>query len=139
MRDVSLLNAYETGELSDQEVLANLPAQFADRNAPLLSVRGILALIDRYGGRGVYVPRNPGTDHGLGALLSVDDLKVLARHYGGGYFTNIPAAGSLKKHLRAKRIISMRASGNSVRQVAEALGVTERWVQAETARYRSGM
>jgi Mor family transcriptional regulator len=137
MQNESLLQSYESEQLNDYEVLANLPEQFAEKYGRAISVRGLLSLIDNHGGRSIYVPRTPGDDHHLSTLLSNADLSVLRQLYGGGRVTGIPSAAQLRRYLRDKNIISLRETGHSVRQVAEKVGVTERWVQKVTARHRA--
>lgn len=91
--------------------------------ARVVGPRNAVALAEAVGGVETYIPKYPGADHPLTLILGAEAAKALAEVYGGlelviprGVFRNL------------KKAAIMDATG-SRRQVALALGVTERYVR----------
>jgi hypothetical protein len=135
--DAELLsNCLSSGEISESEVLANLPGQFTETYGRKMSVAGLLALVDHYGGSSLYIPRTPNPRMRLASILPRDDLLVLCELGGGSRVDTIPSGYRLRRYIRNKRIVAMRIQGLSEQKVAKRFGFSTRWVRVQMARHR---
>lgn len=74
------------------------------------------------GGRGIYVPHNPGPNCPLVQAVGVDAALILADRYGGTPLT-LPATP-----LKRARIRALKAEGNAVSEIARLCMCTARFV-----------
>lgn len=76
----------------------------------------------------LYVPKRLAVDHLLVRLLGVADAQALVDAFGGECLKP-PTCRSVHLRFRDSEIMSMLAGGMTPHLVAEAVGVTERWVR----------
>ncbi|MBI1262971.1 MAG: hypothetical protein GC184_14735 [Rhizobiales bacterium] len=99
-----------------------------DEIAPFDEIRNLVGaetaakLSAVFGGRRLYVPRNPGPHHPLAAAVGLEAARHIAREFGSARL-DIPLAPG-----KRARIIAMRAEKISVADIAKALLCTERHV-----------
>lgn len=91
--------------------------------ARVVGPRKAIVLADALGGVKTYIPKHPGADHPISHLIGHDAARALAEIYGG--FEVVIPRGVYRD---LKKAAIMDAAG-SRRQVALALGVTERYVR----------
>lgn len=132
-----LINYLDRGELSELEVLSTIPATFAENYGRKMSVRGILALIDHFGGGNVYVPKKPTPTSWMDDVLSHQDQLALCDIIGGSNLYDIPTAARLKSRVRNKRIVALREQGKSEREVSMLFGLCGRAIRKIMMRHRN--
>jgi hypothetical protein len=131
--DVLRLHAFG---LADEDVFPCFSS--ALRNlARLISMRGLLALIDAHGGRRVYVSQSLKklTSSKLARVLSRKDLSALHTEYQGQTIA-VPLGGALLNWARAQQVVALRAAGLAVSDVASRLAMSERHVWRLSAQHR---
>ena len=120
--------------LADADLVPCLPQALRDL-LKLVSMRGLLALIEAFGGRRVFVPQAPKPTSPLAGVLSRKDFSALCAQYGGDIFV-MPRGTALKCWIRTQKVIALRAAGVSVRNVALELEMTERNVWRIAAQHQ---
>ena len=88
-------------------------------------------LCREYGGISHYIPKRPTPRHGFARVLTTDEWAALCREFGGGAL-RLPQGQALKR----RRALELIAQGSlSVREIALAVGGTERWVSRLRAQH----
>jgi hypothetical protein len=87
-------------------------------------------LVAAFAGRSLYVPRAPGPDHPVTAVIGGDAAALL-----GEYFHRVRLDFPISP-ARRRQVIEMRAAGRQVRDIAGQLRVTERFVYKVLAEAR---
>jgi DNA-binding NarL/FixJ family response regulator len=103
----------------------------------LLGDDGARALADAFGGRRLYVPKEPGPHHPLTVVIGPESAAALASAFHG-MTLDIPMLPATRAE-----ILRLDALGWTRRAIARELKVTERWVyktlsQAPTSPPRQG-
>lgn len=91
--------------------------------ARIIGPRRAIALADALGGVVTYIPKAPGADHRLSQLVGHEAALALAEVYGG---LEVVIPRGVYRNLKKAAIMD---TAGSRRQVALALGVTERYVR----------
>lgn len=87
----------------------------------LIGPEATLALVERWGGTRLYLPKSSGSDSELWAVVGADAARYLSERYGREQI-EVPGA-------RQWRILVYRGRGMSHAQIARATGCTERTVR----------
>jgi hypothetical protein len=122
--------------LTDGELRPLLP-RFLQELAQWVSIKGLLALVESYGGTDIFVPAKPKIKSRLASVLSPEDFAALCSTFGGER-VGVPRAHLLRTHVRARRVIALRASGKSASAVALVVGISMRRVEQITSGHLRG-
>lgn len=95
--------------------------------ATLLGEAAAGMLCKSYGGVRYYVPAEPDAAHPFAPILGNDGMKALCLAYGG---EKITVPNWKKPEPKIGEILNRLEKGDSPRDIAIALDVTERWVWA---------
>lgn len=108
---------------------ASLLPPSLQRLVEVVGVGPVLALVSRYGGTGVFVPRrdNVHATHALALLLGVESFRALAELYDGSYL-EVPRCLRAMIHLRNQEMRKAAADGWSQPEIARHFGLTLRQV-----------
>jgi len=104
--------------------IAALPRSLVDL-AEALGLRVALALIAHFGGLEMRVPKHPGPDHPLLKALGETDGRAVCSCLGGEQIY-VPRGGRAG---RVKAALEMADTGLTRRQIARALGISQRHVR----------
>ncbi|MEW5763693.1 MAG: Mor transcription activator family protein [Acidobacteriota bacterium] len=86
------------------------------------------ALMERFGGRRLYIPARIPADHPLREILAPQACDLLCREWGSSIL-HVPRLGSLgQREERKQAILDALAAGAPIASVAARFGVSERWV-----------
>ena len=85
-------------------------------------------LLRAYGGRRLYVPRDPPRDHPIALTIGADAARRLADDWGGQRI-ELPDSSVAELHLRNSRIIREYQRGHPVRTLARAYRLSPRMVR----------
>ena len=113
--------------LSEEEVKNNLPPFFMHELGGVISMRGLLCLVNNFGGEHLYIPQTASRARKLAGVLSPNDYKALCARYGGNVL-KVPMAAKLKKLKRDKEIVAMKRAGASHLSIAKKFGIRDRTV-----------
>lgn len=94
--------------------------------AAIVGKDAALRLVADFGGRTLYVPRDPGPHHPLAVSIGHGAAQVLAAHHVGELL-RLPI-GSATSSGRRRRIIELSLKGWSRFAISRAVGLTERRV-----------
>jgi hypothetical protein len=110
---------------------------FCDRNSVynrLIAILGPIVtdtLLERFGGRLVYIRMNPdgGPGDSLSAAIGLEHARLLATHFGGEKLS-LPVYRSPCRETRTRtaRICELAGRGLTAPAIAVAVGCTQRWV-----------
>lgn len=87
-----------------------------------------LRLADRFGGLRIYIPRAAGPTHRLRLALGDAVVDVLIELAGGEEII-VPRGRGLMKQMRMATIRDLAEAGKGTDEIAEAVGVTRRYVR----------
>lgn len=96
------------------------PTNEVKRLVQLVGPAAALAVIERWGGTRLYVPKNPSANAELNRAAGAEGARNLAAAYGGD-FLKVPRAVRW-------RILAYRTMGLSYAQIARRAGCTEKHV-----------
>jgi hypothetical protein len=122
--------------LGEAKLLSFLPGLFREL-WPEIPVRSLLRLSDEFYGIRVYVPSAPESTAAPAGVLSPEEFAALCAAYPSTYIT-IPKACALRRELIRLEIMSRTAAGETRREVARHLRLSERTVYEVLARHRVG-
>lgn len=103
----------------------------------MIGVEACLKLVERYGGRNVYVPVLGHCSQNLRELIGTENERVLSEMYGGTLLY-IPVCREYRNAKRNQKIIAARREGKSVQRIAETFKLSERWVRKILQEQRNG-
>jgi Homeodomain-like domain len=106
----------------ERPLLEQLADIIGEAAAVLLSVR--------FGGRRLYIPKDPIATSDLVGVIGLKASLLLARRFGGVHLEMPLERG------KRERIVQLSNGGKTVREIAEAVGCTERHVKYVRAEYR---
>lgn len=98
-----------------------------------IGITPTMALVRRYGGTRLYVPKMMTEDHSLAQLLGYENAVALSGEYGGDEHFDIPKAERALMFVRDRRIVGARGH-RSARDLAIEHRLTERGVYKILAR-----
>lgn len=99
-----------------------------DQFADIIGEEAALRLSVRFGGRRLYIPKEPTGE--LVQLIGQKAAELLSRRFGGVHFEMPLERG------KRERIIHLSRRGKTVREIAELVGCTERHVKYVRAEAR---
>lgn len=70
----------------------------------LIGLVATMLIVQRYGGRRLYVPINPHADHPIAKLIGLEKLTILSKVYGLEDHFSIPKAERALRHIRDEKI-----------------------------------
>lgn len=105
------------------ELLPQVLQQFVQ----LIGLSATMKLVEKFGGRRLYVPINAHPEHGLAKLIGFDKLVKLSLVYGAQDHFDIPRAHRALRHLRDAKIRS-EYGPKSASILAGEHGLTERQI-----------
>jgi Mor family transcriptional regulator len=123
-----LVNRLDLTCLSEDEVLGLLPRSFVHEVAHIVSVDGILWLIDNFGGDVVYIADKKENIERKFHGLKQNEITAMRKEMRTSYL-DVPRAAKLKRFLRNKMIVDMRNSKMTHASIAKALNTTPRHVR----------
>lgn len=91
--------------------------------ARLIGAKAAVDLGEAVGGVPTYIPKHPDATHALTRIISLDELKALAKAYGG---ETIVIPRGVHRNLKKAAILDAKGSRKTV---ALKLGVSERYVR----------
>lgn len=90
----------------------------------LTGLRATMLIVEAFGGRPIYVAKDPDPDGNLARLVGLDAAIVLGCEYGGNRLT-IPKAGAALRALRDQRIRAEHAH-KSLSKLVQDYSLSER-------------
>ncbi len=112
-------------DIPKEQTLSHLPEVFVEELGHVLSLEGIIWLIQKFGGTEVCVPKDIACVREKFYGLSEDDLNSLC-HQVSGSRLEVPRGAKLRRFVRNRSIIQMRHSGNTIPAIAKQFEMTER-------------
>ena len=93
----------------------------------LIALQPTMALVAALGGVRVYIPteERATADHALAGIVGYDNLRKLAREYGGQSHFQLPKATHALKALRNAEIARAYSQNKTARELALMHGLTE--------------
>lgn len=114
-------------EMSANEIRAALPVR-AKSFLEAVGVESVVKLIEAYGGRRVYVPKDYHPDHPLLALLGADEATKLSQGFAALGYYEVPRGTVLMSLVRAKKIRRLHKDGMTYRELSELFSISERYI-----------
>lgn len=90
-----------------------------------LGMEAALAMLDKFAGIRLFIPKRIGTEHLLTKALGQEVAQHLSREFGGETLS-IPRAARARRQVRNREIIRRYDGGESVRTLAGVYKLTER-------------
>lgn len=102
----------------------------------LLGTKATMRVLQRFGGRSIYIPKKIKESSSLLAELTLSELEQMVQYYGGETI-DLPQAGSLERHWRNLDIAAASAAGASRADLVAKYGLSQRQIGNIRRRYRS--
>lgn len=82
-----------------------------------------------FGGRRLYVPQRASESHPLATLIGMPAFRALVREFAGDDDVFIPSSLEDERYLRDREIAERLAAGESAREIAARLSLTDRRIE----------
>ncbi|MEJ1341191.1 MAG: hypothetical protein RPU14_03835 [Candidatus Sedimenticola sp. (ex Thyasira tokunagai)] len=112
-------------DITKEKALSYLPEIFVEEVGHVLSLEGIIWLIENFGGTGVNIPKHSATAKNRFHGLSNSDIEGLCHQFSGTSLS-VPIGANLLRFIRNCSIMKMRDEGLSAHVIARRHKMTER-------------